>query len=354
MPSTIITLEEIRQLADAENRALLDWDDRPGEYDANDEPLPDVPDDRYWIPLSRWMEGYDPEVLPRASQAMQALSTAFQDFNNSGREMPSTEFWAIRKAAYVACSEKPPRPRFEASVAELDKQHVRDYQICKMWEMMTPSGLPDFDLLEQERRQPGSVIDDAWRQRMADKQIAELGWGPRSLPSESKAVRQRKPPEASIEDLLRSGCNIEQVVRIKTREYGVDKIETNGIDLRKMVMAIALCLDIDAPLNAQGQLNQAGNDGIAARCGQDVADAEVNRPTPRMEPFEYDPNAEPEDVIDPTVPTKAREQRVAELFAEGNDADAIALEAGVPIGRVKAIISMQQDKAINESAMDDE
>lgn len=338
MATTQITGDEIRALAEHENHALREWDAREPQYDANDQPIPDVPDDRYWVPLGRWIDGYDPEVLPKAAEKMQALVEAYSDFNMTGAAIPPPSFWAARKAAYEACIEKPPPPRFEASVAELTKQGVRDYQICRMWEMMHADGTPDFAALQQERDKPGSVIDSAWKDRMAARQLSDLGWGPKPRGTVTYAPKAEKKAEASIEDLLRSGCNIDQIVRIKTNEFGASRITESGIDLRQVVIAIGGAMGISVPLNARAQQNQAAHDVTAARWGEAVADGQpANGPTPRIEPFELDQNTEP--VVDPSVPTKAREAQVMELYEAGNDIEAIASETGFDETRVRAIIA---------------
>lgn len=343
---TTTTVERIRTLAHRVTAAFADWDSRPPVLDANDRPIPEAVPAEVWEAFDAWLAEYDPLVFPKVAKDMEDVRAEYAQFNAMGSAVPNNNFWAAYRRAVDACMQ--PMPRFvpHPSVAELTAQKVSDPQICTMWELFDAQGNRDFNLLARERAEPGSVINQAKLDGMRLKAMQEQGWAPKDIDVPKAAAAKAREP--GIEELLSEGANVRQVATLMERRYmkDYDDYVSRVERWEAVVLEVADLMGLDAPRNAAGQVMQARKDFIGQVTGTDV---ESTRLEGGHAGGSMEVQLEPEEVVDPSIPSRARETQVMELHELGNDLGAIALETGLTEGKVLAIIGKYTTPAESEA-----
>lgn len=134
------------------------------------------------------------------------------------------------------------------SVKSLEKLGIPSEQIMNILELRDPDGTWRTDLLEQERDQPGSVIDENWVPYVrSEVRMNHEAWKEREKKEFAdwnetmtvyEAANQPEAPFVSleaketIEELAEQGCTIEQIAHIKMewieRELGTSHIVQYG------------------------------------------------------------------------------------------------------------------------------
>jgi len=339
-----ITVTEIRDLSAAEHEA----------YEAlelfNDDGTSVPPDARYWRPLEAWLRGYDQFALPIASQAMRKLAQAYAEFNATGEAEPPVSFWHARDEARRQCLLDPP-PRIERKTpTEMHAEKVPLRIIANEWRWFQPGDnpLPDIERVQREIDKPGSELTPAAIEARYHYDLEMMGYlspeTPEVDPDSGEPVPAPEIPTRidDLETLIRQRVPIEQIARIKSAQYGAREDEGSPwlADARwaELAAVLAELMGIDdIANNAQELLNEAGQDFAAKQFGQDVVDAPLpTRPAmPEMELEIASLAVEYEEPAEPLTP----EQRVLELFQQGNDVVAIARDVRMKPAKVKKIIA---------------
>lgn len=83
----------------------------------------------------------------------------YTDVSSTGDSniLPGNDFWAAMDSIYDARRDSVwVEPRPIEPIAQLEKSGANDWQICKIYEWMTPEGVPDDRKLAEERANPGT------------------------------------------------------------------------------------------------------------------------------------------------------------------------------------------------------
>jgi hypothetical protein len=340
-----ITPAEIRDLSAAEHEA----------YEAlelfNDDGTSVPPDGRYWRPLEAWLRGYDPHALPIASTAMRKLTQAYAEFNATGEAEPPVSFWHARDEARRQCLLDPPPAIQRKTPTEMHAEKVPLRIIANEWRWFLPgeNNLPDIERVQREIDKPGSELTPEAIEARHRFDLEIMGYLSPELPAELDPEHDNQEPTEvptridDLETLIRLRVPISQIAAIKSAQYAPDDDTQESrwlADNRwaELALALAELMGIsDIAHNAQELLNEAGQDFAAKQYGQDVVDAPLpTRPSmPEMEVTIDSLAVEYEEPAEPLTP----EQRVLELFQQGNDVVAIARDVRMKPARVKKIIA---------------
>lgn len=324
------TVEDIRALALAENSA----NEARELFDEDGNSLP--PEEAYWEALDAWLTGYDPRVLPIAMRAMRELDAAYANFNATGDAEPNEFFWRLRDEAQRACFMDPPPAIERKTPTELMAEKVPPRQIAYEWRWLRPDGEPDVERVERELACPGSELTAEVIEARRRFDLIQAGF---VLPDDEElepwrpeSQRVEQPP---IERLLYEGAKVRQVARIKAEEYGGDFAQWE-----RVVNSVAVLMGVREQGTADEQLAAAGHDLVAAQYGEDYASAPLET-HPTMEELEIQTDEETEQQPDIELPL---DERIVQLFQEGNDATGISKELRVSKKRVRETIATWESK----------
>ena len=161
---------------------------------------------------------------------------------------PGPSFWAAAKAVATARAASS-SPEFEPlePVGALLQQNVTHDQIARhiyghrgRGPFVQPNGLPDAALIEQEAREPGSVIPSTWvppwHEQALKRHRLQLQAQLQTFDRQQVATNYDDP--ATVEELLRDGAFVQQIERAKgvtrdevleaARQIGVTPIDGPG------------------------------------------------------------------------------------------------------------------------------
>jgi hypothetical protein len=332
-----MSVEMIRELAQAELVAFTAWLDEPEDEETGDD-LP--PDSRYWDPLEMWLRGYSPQELPIAQREMKALDAAYQRFNETGNAIPEQDFWLARDAAHKACMKDPPALKPRKTPAELVAEKVPLRQIAYEWRLLTDRNgqkLPDIERVQQELDQPGSVLtpeyiaaDDKWR-------LAQMGFislEPVSdEPWRADSIAEDETLAPAIFELIEERASVSQIAGL------LNDWKPNSIEVwEAAVRAVATAMRIHLPANSRETVNEGGRDMVAKESGQAYADRPLDS-HPVMDQSGVE-RATTEDEH-PPQPSDT-EAEVLQRFEAGEDVGSIASAMSMSPKKVKAAINKWQ------------
>lgn len=333
----VTSIESIRDAARLEATAWSQW--------ADDPETPHAPPKEYYDALEAWLREYDPIVLPIASQAMQRLLQAYQEYLGDPRTTtPHNEFKAARMQAQQDTYLEPPEPQLPPSPVELQASGVKPRQIGYMWCILTPDGQPDLERVQQELDKPGSVITQEHKDWMHQQRLVRMGF---ILPEgkDVKAALEWHPPAAPepvrqpLENLIHQRLTVDQIIAIKNREYGTEGFSA----CRSLIHELAAVCGIELADNAQEAINEGGHELAEFVMGKDIANSPVHVPVqmPSDEPMVFTPptvngEGKPQD---PSAINRDTVTQVMQLFSEGFDAREIGKRLGKSASVVRRIIT---------------
>ncbi len=314
------SVADIREAAAAEQAAYAKWEAAFADEEVS-------PSDEYYDALEAWLDIYQPSRMPVAYAAMTELNELYKRFVNMGGNMPPNEFWRVRADCQAKMLLEPPAAKQRKTPQQLTAAGVRPAQIAYEYRILDEDGNADIRLVQAELAKPGSVLTKEHMAKLHEWDMEQLGF---AVPKHANMAWQAAQVEKtydSLEDLITQGVSVEQIVDIKSQQYGGE------VDLwRIYVPTLASLMGVSLPANAQDAINAGGHELITAGMGEDLAagiDLARNR-APVM----------PNDIeVAPEQPVADQKEAVRLLFESGAGVPEIAEQLGIPQSKVKKLLA---------------
>lgn len=345
-----ITALEIRQLAQAEMRERLAFDESPKPRDVYDEATgdlieqapPDVPPASYFVALEEWIEAYDPDVLPEAYDAWKALKLAYDRYRTEG--YANTPTWFMQSEEFYSACNKPQAsvvlPSDMKHLIEVDK--MSEIAAARTWKLYDSKGEPDTLAVQQELRNPGSVIDEKHKQWWIDE-VRRLLRG--DLPKDRKKPDRPQVKLPSIEDLLKQNASIHQVASVMARRYaaGSEVSDANESSWRGVVSDVARLMGLSPSQNAETQMEAVHQEASLAQRGEDTSGFNPVETAGHVSEQRVvtDPDKLEAELTEVGLPDAANnfEDQIAAMFNGGSPAEEIAAALELDQSEVEQVIA---------------
>lgn len=336
------TAAQIRRLAQVEQRERIIFDEREADQDEYDEATgelvrqaaADVPSKSYFDALEAWLDGYDSDVLPEAYPQWVALRDAYEKYKAEGYDTTPTWFM-LSEVLFDSCHRNQTAVVLPKSVKELlEDDKMSEVAVARTWKLYDGHGEPNSALVQEEQRNPGSVITPEHKQWWLDT-VRRLMRG-ESVRDKTREAAKPIVKLPGIEDLLKARASVQQVATVMSMRYGSADEPQDDKPWKEVIATIAVLMGVAAPANSRQSLNE-GAGQIMANMGVD-ADGQQLESTGHIAPIGHvDKERALEEKLKPPVDEMA--SQVLSLFEAGSTAEEIALDLDLTVDRVNSILT---------------